>query len=70
MLNFEPVTLDKREMMERYFFAYGEGSCQHSFVSSFCLAGKYGDQVCEREGYLYILRSLRCSEGERVYLFP
>ena len=70
MLNFEPVTLDKKELMERYFLAYGEGSCQHSFVSSFCLAGKYGDRVCEREGVLYILRSLRCTDGERVYLFP
>ena len=57
-------------MMNRYFFAYGEGSCQHSFASSFCLAGKYGDMVCERDGYLYILRSLRCGSGERVYLFP
>ncbi len=70
MLDFEPVTLDKKGMMERCFFAWGEGSCQHSFVSSFCLAGKYGDQVCERDGFLYILRSKLCGGGERVYLFP
>ena len=57
MLDFEPVTLDKRGMMERYFLEWGEGSCQHSFAASFCLAGKYGTQVCERGGFLYILRS-------------
>ncbi len=70
MLDFEPVTLDKKKMMDRYFLTWGERSCQHSFVSSFCLEGKYGDQVCEKEGFLYILRSKLCGGGERVYLFP
>ena len=70
MLRFEPVGLDKKEMMERYFSAWGEMSCQHSFVSSFCYAGKYADLVCERDGWLYVMRSRRGALGESVWLFP
>ena len=70
MLNFKPVSLDMKGLIDSYTFKFGEGSCQHSFVSSFCLAGKYGDMFCERDNFLYTLRAKKCSESERVYLFP
>lgn len=70
MLCFEPLTIAARSALEPYYHQYGEGSCQHSFVSSFCMNGKYGDQVCVRDGFLYTLRSGLCSAPERVYLFP
>ena len=70
MLEFRPPALDMKGMIDSYTFKYGEGSCQHSFVSSFCLYGKYGDKFCERDGVLYVLRSKRCRYDERVYLFP
>ncbi|MBR1486020.1 MAG: DUF2156 domain-containing protein, partial [Synergistaceae bacterium] len=57
-------------MIDSYTFKYGENSCQHSFVSSFCLNSKYGDKFCESENFLFTLRSKRCTESERVYLFP
>ena len=70
MLNFLPFSLDKKELLDSYFFAYGEGSCQHSFVSSLCMSEKYGDKFAIKDNFLFILREKRCSEDERVYLFP
>ena len=70
MLDFQPVTIGSREVIQQYMMSYGGGSCQHSFVSSFCLYGKYGDMFCEHEGSLYVLRSKKCCGNERVYLFP
>ena len=70
MLDFQPLTLDMKDMVDSYTFKYGENSCQHSFVSSFCLNGKYGDMFCESENFLFTLRSKRCNDSERVYLFP
>ena len=62
--------MDMKMLVDSYTFKYGEGSCQHSFVSSWCLRDKYGDEVCEHDGFLYTLRSKLCTENERVYLFP
>ena len=70
MLNFQPLSMGLKTLADSYTFKYGEGSCQHSFVSSWCLRDKYGDSFCEHDGFLYILRSKLCTENERVYLFP
>ena len=70
MLNFQPLTLGMKTLADSYTFKYGEGSCQHSFVSSWSLRHKYGDEFCEHDGFLYTLRRKLCSDGERVYLFP
>lgn len=61
MIPFEPITLEKKREIERFFFRYGEGSCQHSFVSSYCMSVKYGDMACVRNHFLYILRLKRCT---------
>ena len=37
MLDFQPVTLGIKKLVVSYTFKYSEGSCQHSFVSSWCL---------------------------------
>lgn len=70
MLDFQPLTLDMKGMIDGYTFKYGENSCQHSFVSSFCLYNKYGDMFCESGNFLFTLRSKLCNDKERVYLFP
>ena len=70
MLAFPEITLDDKQTTDDYFQRYGENSCQHSFVSMYCMERKYGDRICERDGYLYIVRSKRCSAQERVCLFP
>ena len=54
----------------KYLYRYGENSCQHSFVSMFCMAEKYGDMYAEDNGYLFILRSSKCTSEHRIYLFP
>ena len=70
MLAFHEITLDDKRMVDGYFRRYGEGSCQHSFVSMYCMERKYGDRICELDGYLYIVRSNRSSGQEQVCLFP
>lgn len=70
MLEFQNIDFSMKEMIDSYTFKYGEDSCQHSFVSSYYLLKKYADMFCEHDNFLYTLRSKRCSEGERVYLFP
>lgn len=70
MLAFHEIALDDKGMVDSYFHRYGENSCQHSFVSLYCMQRKYGDRICERDGCLYVLRSNQGSAQERVYLFP
>ena len=70
MLCFEPLTIPAKNALLPYYYQYGEGSCQHSFVSSYCMSDKYGDRVCVRDGFLYTLRASLCDARERVYLFP
>lgn len=70
MLSFEMITLEKKPVLDTYLTQYGEGSCQHSFVSMFCMSEKYGDMFCLKDQFLYILRIGQCTEHQRVYLFP
>ncbi len=69
-LAFKPVTLADKDVIEGYMSKWGEGSCQHSFVSMYLLSHKYGDSFCVRDGYLFVLRAGLCRAGERAYLFP
>lgn len=70
MLNFRSIALDMKDLIDKYYSAYGDGSCQHSFATSFCLNSKYGDMFCEKDGYLYIKRSNLCTDDKNIYLFP
>lgn len=70
MLTFHEITLDDKRMVDGYFRHYGENSCQHSFASLYCMERKYGDQICEEDGFLYIARTKRGRAGDRVCLFP
>lgn len=69
-LNFHPVTLEDYDVVWKYMSKHGEGSCQHSFVTMFSLYEKYGDAICEQDGFLYVLREHLCRDGVRVYLAP
>lgn len=70
MMNFEAVTLEHKKKIKPYLYKYGEGSCQHSFAAMFCMANKYGDSLCEKDGWLFIHRAGISSKTERAYLFP
>lgn len=67
---FRPVSLHDQAMIRRYMERYGENSCQHSFASMYSLYEKYGDAVCEEDGFLYTLREHLCRNQVRVYLAP
>lgn len=69
-MNFEVVTLEHKNIIKPYLYKYGEGSCQHSFVSMFCMKNKYGDSICEKDGWLFVHRAGISSKTERAYLFP
>ncbi|MBQ7545239.1 MAG: DUF2156 domain-containing protein [Synergistaceae bacterium] len=70
MLDFRPVTLSDRSMIEGYFSKWGGHSCQYSFMSLFGTQGMFGDMVCEKDDVLYFLRTKRCTSSARAYLFP
>ena len=70
MLKFQPFSIDKKSLLDKYFSAYGEGSCQHSFVSSFCMFEKYGDYFAIKDDFLFVRREKRCTNQSLVYLFP
>lgn len=67
---FRTVRLEDRRQVEQYVRRFGENSCQYSFPSMYCLSNKYGDQICEQDGWLFVLRSRLCTEVYRTYLFP
>ncbi|MBO5564270.1 MAG: DUF2156 domain-containing protein [Lachnospiraceae bacterium] len=69
-MKFQPISLDLKDRLVPHYHAFSGRSCQHSFVSSYCMAGKYGDEVCLEDGFLFTHRSLRSTDSERIYLFP
>lgn len=69
-MKFQKLELRYRELLEPYLYSYGEGSCQHSFASMYCMVDKYGDEFCEWNHCLYIHRSKRDTDAFRVYLAP
>lgn len=69
-LNFKPVELKDRDIVYKFMSEFGEGSCQHSFVSMYSLSEKYGDAFCVQDDMLYTLRTNLCDDDYRVYLAP
>ncbi len=69
-MDFEPVNLTQKERIDALTSRYGEGSCQHSFVSMYALREKYGDGVCLDGGCLFVRRENLCGDGLSVYLAP
>lgn len=70
MLDFQKISFDLKPLIDKYFYSYGEGSCQHSFATEFCFNAKYGDVFCVKDDFLYIMRSNFNDEKYRAYLFP
>ena len=70
MLDFTKMSIRDKDIIDKYYQNYGEGSCQHSFVTNFCLKDKYDDMYCVHDSYLYVLRNGLCDEESNVYLFP
>lgn len=69
-MEFQSIDLSLSSLIQQYMYRYGEDSCQHSFASMFCLKGKYGDEICEQDGWLFVCRGKRCISGWRTYLAP
>lgn len=70
MLHFEKYSIDSKIQIAQYFRDYGEGSCQHSFATSYCFDSKYDDYFCIDNNYLYTLRNGLSNDKYRTYLFP
>lgn len=70
MLEFKPISLEDKATVDKYMYRFGEGSCQHSFVSMYCMYVKYGDEICEKDGYLFVFRRFRSTSDKRIYMCP
>lgn len=70
MLDFAKIELSQKEQVDNYYRKFGEGSCQHSYATSFCFDSKYDDYFCIKDNYLYTLRNGISDEIYRTYLFP
>lgn len=70
MLDFAKIELSQKEQVDNYYRRFGEGSCQHSYATSFCFDTKYDDYFCIKDNYLYTLRNGISDEIYRTYLFP
>lgn len=69
-MQFEPIALPHKRQCDSFTSVYGEGSCQHSFVTMFSLYEKYGDAVCFEGESMYVCREHLCTPEYRVYLMP
>ena len=70
MLDFQNISIDLKPTIDKYYYMYGEGSCQHSFATSFCFNEKYDDFFCVKNNFLYTLRNGLSDDRYRTYLFP
>ena len=70
MMCFEPVKLELKPKIDAITQRWGEGSCQHSFVTMFALQEKYGDSVCIEDGTLYVSRDHLTDGKVRTCLMP
>lgn len=70
MMRFEPIDFRLKPEIDAITARWGEGSCQHSFVTMYFLQEKYGDKVCLEDGTLYIWREHLTDGPYRVCLMP
>lgn len=69
-MDFEPLDFAQKDTIDALTARYGEGSCQHSFVTLCTLQEKYGDQTCIQDGTLYIRREKFCTGELSTCLIP
>ena len=70
MMRFEPVRIERKPQIDAITQSWGEGSCQHSFVTMYALQEKYGDSVCIEDGMLYVSRDHLTDGKLRTCLMP
>ncbi len=67
MLKFKPLELSDRETYQKYTMTGAFRNCEYCFVDSFMWRGKYGFELCEESGFLFIrLRRY----GKATYFMP
>lgn len=69
-MKFDNICLKLKQVVDRYYFLYGERSCQHSFANNYCLKNKYDDMYCDEDQVLHIYRAGISDDKYRRYLFP
>lgn len=70
MLRFKSIDLAMKPRIDAITARWGEGSCQHSFVTLYSLQEKYGDTVCLDGETLYVCREHLSGGYARVCLMP
>ena len=69
-MEYKQITIDDKSIIDKYFFEYGENSCQHSFAQMMAFNSKYGDEYAISNDCLIVHRKRKDTDSKRVYLFP
>jgi hypothetical protein len=69
-LLFKKPELSDKNAVDCITREYGEGSCQHSFVTFYTHTEKYNDEIFLHDNMLYVHRSGLDTDEYRVYLAP
>ena len=70
MIDFKPVKISDKPLINRYLREFGSSSCQHSLYLLTGLSMKYGDEYAIIEDVLFIHRKNLDTKEKRVYLAP
>ena len=70
MMRFKSIDFSMKPRIDAIIARWGEGSCQHSFVTLYSLQEKYGDTVCLDGDTLFVCREHLSVGDYRVCLMP
>lgn len=69
MLDFHPITLSDRSLIEHYFLRLDNQVCDYSFANLFLWKHLYRTECCEKDDFL-LIRFYHADSDNRVYLEP
>lgn len=69
MLDFHPITLSDRSLIENYFSRLDNQVCDYSFANLFLWKHLYRTECGEKDGFL-LIRFYHAGSDNRVYLEP
>lgn len=67
---FRKAILADKEEVDSYMKLYGESSCQHSFLTIYCMYEKYGDEICIEDEFLFVQRKHIGGDKFQCFLAP
>ena len=66
MLDFKPVTLEHKDLIEKYYTQKNRFICDYSPVDIIIWAHNYRTKICEEDGFLFTV----AGDGNIEYFMP